>query len=1781
MRNLFDSKKGYDYVRLDDDVSFQLLRTNPVLTSNAKIIYDGDNIYLESYPNNHLLATQRYKHVQVSRNGFFNRDLKNFLLGTKDTAYEVQHKMSNIVVGNDFDYQFENIYWCGAESIDSKDYSQELGFIAPLYLRKKLPKYFVIFKISDPSNYNLIDTISDRTYDFKSDILNKATIIKSFDLSEESPLGKYIRNYTSQVSFKFDQSIYTNFSTKEIYFYGIDRKTGLLTEKNESFADLLQNDNTITRVDDWITNGFKRNNLIFPYILNLEFLFDDNETKNYQFGRYFGIYCDDIDLYESKPLGEDINEINENEFYYIKDKFKNLYSLKKRPIYNYTTNPNVYKPSKLDEKTKNDIKEVIGDSNQLSTNNVIITSIRKNRNDLYLTNEGIKLNIPTDLNYNKLVGYTIVRSNSAYEGNIYNRKYVTQNDLLETEFLRIVDKKYYVTTDYTNEYKQPFTAGKTLKISDITGYDTHKIRVYCEPLNTELPGKASYTFRINKPFSHGETLSFFNDVYKSRYFELLKKSGTDNSEDSDFDYLYDALDNYNFASFVADKYYYDYYSDKDNRVKYFYIFQAQFEGSDDLNTIIQTIKNYPISLESLQNIESYIVNDERPHLYIPSASKSEFNILNEYLSETKGLGGLDYYVVESDEIYKIDDTYEYKESNYKLTQPESYIKNRFSCNGTTTQIAEALCQCINNVDLKHRQLYAYHKDDLVVIEYNLAGSRYNNNVNVVFDNSIIYNNKITQYTKDFKFNGGTDDSDCLFKINSDDLIFFTGEETNEKHRYILTYGDVPDTQIIGYKPYINEYGYIDENYLVIATDKNGKFLKPGQTKQVELADEFFPTIGILNFYPVKDFDFDTIDSVYGDDSNFQLEISKLERSLLLNNNTDENVSVEVNSSLKRKSRSTTQNSNNTTNSGESSEVVPGPGPNPERPEEPFDPYDSEGSDESDSSDEPEEPNNPGGNNNTDVPDSYKNIKPGVFDHINVNRLYNTSGETIVNEYHTFYEHLLPELCTISKSVPYITKWSYIDGVDSCENPYRLNMNKVFGLSNLSANLYFIRPSIMNFTHSLPYYLVSNNISLKENEYQYINDHNLVPNTDLTFDTLKNKWLNLFQNTDMNVFDELFLHKNTENSKIQKKYSKFKFGSNNIAASTLFRGVKFTITERRDGIEYNSPIYNDYKFSFIYIPFSFDGDIKFHNKVYFVKNDTFKFIVGIIFVNTLEIFNDYVPPMFNKSYVYGCCYDLFKINTDKLYNNETKIFSVTKQPFEDIFLNKPEIDSDGYKIYDITNLSISSPTLLKILSNMLNMMNDKTLATELITNVTFYTGVDDSDLHKYVEFVINKHSNMNQIVYQNESISFKNHITSCKIKTKQNVYVNLSLNTSILDKDITAEPQTLMDGISKGLFSIMNSISANAIYENIKYDYKSCVVYNTDDFKISIERPQTINILDIFDVTPKIIEFNNKRVVGSVDIIPKDVNNLNIKQLHRYSGYYNPIFKDILFYKNNRNEKFLNSEFDYNYQDNHHKFGIIQNMYHHKISTMNSDKIIRTLSPKYPIIGEYALDFDDYNIFNSSWDMNYFTNHITSTTKEKCSYIAGLKEGLCMFGSKYFHVPEKIDITDFNGCCEWNDDYIDNPDNCPYELMYKEVNGNNVNYYLFLRKRIIRYFCENEQVQQTFKKYINPKYSFASKETLQDDIEEYVKKNIIDLYEIDNINLYVKKTKRGINDTNIENDYVSTFNDSILKLLSGEFKKTDRFSISKENVDRFDKTLVYNLTNGFEERFVITFSIKKI
>ena len=291
-----------NYTRLDDDVSFQILRTNPKLTTNTKLMYDGENLYMDSYGVTPLLSTMQYKHHRVWKTGLFNRDIRNFLLGSNTAAYEVGQIASDTVMQESFDNQFETIYWCGVESINSEIYPQEMGCIAPLYIRKKLPNYFVIFKIENPSNTNMATSVIDAKgvgIDFIRDVKNRAQIFKTFDLREGTPLGDYIKRYVEQKDFKYDQSIYVNFSSHKIYYYGIDKRQGVLTQKVENFEEeLLKNDNTMMKDDNWITSGFERNNLIFPYIINLEFLFDDTDIKEYKFARYFGMYCNSLDLYD-------------------------------------------------------------------------------------------------------------------------------------------------------------------------------------------------------------------------------------------------------------------------------------------------------------------------------------------------------------------------------------------------------------------------------------------------------------------------------------------------------------------------------------------------------------------------------------------------------------------------------------------------------------------------------------------------------------------------------------------------------------------------------------------------------------------------------------------------------------------------------------------------------------------------------------------------------------------------------------------------------------------------------------------------------------------------------------------------------------------------------------------------------------------------------------------------------------------------------------------------------------------------------------------------------------------------------------------------------------------------------------------------------------------------------------------------------------------------------------------------------------------------------------------
>lgn len=381
----------------------------------------------------------------------------------------------------------------------------------------------------------------------------------------------------------------------------------------------------------------------------------------------------------------------------------------------------------------------------------------------------------------------------------------------------------------------------------------------------------------------------------------------------------------------------------------------------------------------------------------------------------------------------------------------------------------------------------------------------------------------------------------------------------------------------------------------------------------------------------------------------------------------------------------------------------------------------------------------------------------------------------------------------------------------------------------------------------------------------------------------------------------------------------------------------------------------------------------------------------------------------------------------------------------------------------------------------------------------------------------------------------------------------------------------------------------------------------EDYRINVLDPDSITTYDIFQGKPVMMENDNKNVISTIEIgLKYDVNKLRLKVINRYSGYYNPIFKDILFYKNlfigNNEIPFSNVEFDYEYNDKYGRFGYIDNMWFHKVNEDKNINILNTESPYYPLIGQYALDHRDYNVFESNWDLEHYTKQLDIEHSKPCPNISSQKNGVCMFGSKYLNVPNKIEIygltlgDDENWKGEWNDDWITSPDACPGEVMFKEINDNSVDFYFFFTKRIHRFFYD--KLKDEFEKYMNVDSNSYGKPGVEDDIREYVTKNVLKLYRLEKVRMFVKRTKKGQHNSRIENDYTkyleydkTSGDPNIAEYFEKKgyvqyfkqhgFVEVNNITLSKLNRDDFDRKLVYNLRNGSMEEFGFSFILTKI
>lgn len=285
-----------------DFISKPILRTNPKLSTNVKIVVENDEIYLESFDASEQLSNFKYKKKRVSKNGQYSYDLSRFWIKNStplDLAFDVKREYSDFSILDDFSKQFEETYNYGAGSNFSKLYDSDFKILAPIWLDKKVPSKFLIFRIKDP--LDLKHSEYSNNQERIKEMLSESTLIKTIDLSDDSNIGTYIRNHVNSEDFP-KSSLTVSFDKDEQTLYnGIDLEKGGFVSKGEfQYRDTLDTDKPIIEYNDFITSGFSRNGVACANLLNIEFMFDDEEANEYEINRYYGMYVDAHDIGKGK-----------------------------------------------------------------------------------------------------------------------------------------------------------------------------------------------------------------------------------------------------------------------------------------------------------------------------------------------------------------------------------------------------------------------------------------------------------------------------------------------------------------------------------------------------------------------------------------------------------------------------------------------------------------------------------------------------------------------------------------------------------------------------------------------------------------------------------------------------------------------------------------------------------------------------------------------------------------------------------------------------------------------------------------------------------------------------------------------------------------------------------------------------------------------------------------------------------------------------------------------------------------------------------------------------------------------------------------------------------------------------------------------------------------------------------------------------------------------------------------------------------------------------------------
>ena len=291
---------------IDDEASYLIMRTNPKFTGNIKIYIDAsNNMFLDTFKISDTLTNKKFRHQKISANSVLSSDIRNVFssmpLGELYRV-DVDNTLDIAIPKTSYKNQYDITYNYGAELLKDELYAEDNGILAPLWINSKLPNYFAIFRLDGVFNSETYDGSSLTNLAFK--YLEGGDLIKSWSLRPEAPLGKYLQTHLTDLV-KIQAPVFLSLTDPDIAiaesdpntWYGMAVDKGVLTGRSETTYFFNQNAENLTDLNAFMSQGFERNTLLCPNLLNLEFIFSDNDVSLYSMSRYFGLYLTENILY--------------------------------------------------------------------------------------------------------------------------------------------------------------------------------------------------------------------------------------------------------------------------------------------------------------------------------------------------------------------------------------------------------------------------------------------------------------------------------------------------------------------------------------------------------------------------------------------------------------------------------------------------------------------------------------------------------------------------------------------------------------------------------------------------------------------------------------------------------------------------------------------------------------------------------------------------------------------------------------------------------------------------------------------------------------------------------------------------------------------------------------------------------------------------------------------------------------------------------------------------------------------------------------------------------------------------------------------------------------------------------------------------------------------------------------------------------------------------------------------------------------------------------------------